>query len=114
MTGKYKIRVIGNGYLVTDSNNYEYYYSSLEKVTEILKHDLQEKIGSFGEFRLEYSIESADKESVTEQKDKLIAECKNALLMISNTECILDYNTIGLMKDIARDAQDTLNIGEIK
>lgn len=111
---KYKIRVIGNGYLVIDSNNYEYYYPSLEKVTEILKYDLHQKIGLIGEFRLEYSIERSDKETIAEKRDKLIAECKNAFLMISNTECILEHDTITLIKEIAKDAQDALRAGEME
>jgi hypothetical protein len=105
---KYKIRVITNGYLMIDSNNREYYYSSIEDFADTITRDLQQNIGYIGEFRLEYSIERANKESVAEQKDKLIAECKNALLMITNTECILETDTISLIKEIAKDAQDAL------
>lgn len=101
---KYKIRVINNGYLMTDSNNCEYYYSSIEDFADTIKRDLQKNIGYVGEFKLEYSIERANKASAAEQKDKLIAECKSALLMIFNTECILEHDTIALIKEIAKDA----------
>lgn len=101
---KYKIRVISNGYLMTDSNNCEYYYSSIEDFADTIKRDLQKNIGYIGEFRLEYSIERANKVSVAEQKDALIAEYKNALLVITNTECILEHDTIALIKEIAQDA----------
>lgn len=101
MTRKLKIRIISNGYVVTGADNCERYYSSLEEVSEIFEYDLQNKMGLIGEFTVEYSINSDGKESEFKKKDRLIAECRNALFMITNTECIMECDTVKTMKEIA-------------
>jgi hypothetical protein len=105
MKNERKIKQICNGYIVTDSNNCEFYYSTLENVTKILKCDLEETVDSFGEFKLEYSIERINSDKSTEEGSQE-EKYKNALLMIAATECILEGDTIGLMREVA---QDVLN-----
>lgn len=108
MTRELKIKIISNGYVVTDPNNCERYYSSTEEISEIFEYDLKNKMGLIGEFTVEYSINSEGK---FKKKDRLIAEYRNALLVITNTECIMECDTVKTMKEIA---EDYLNINEEK
>lgn len=107
MTRELKIKIISNGYVVTDLNNCERYYSSTKEISEIFEYDLQDKMGLIGEFMVEYSINS-EGESEFKKKDRLIAEYRNALLMIANTECIMECDTVKTMKEIAQDHFDNI------